>query len=97
MMFSSTEHGKLATNIPKFAPVIAAGMFFVLLLYIFLYFVLKYFFFLFANIGFFATTPEFLIDVPFDMFLPWVFTGEEIIMSARFFTHGYDSHQHVIL
>jgi len=64
MMFSSTERGNAATDIPKFAPVIAAG--------------------------FFASTPEFLIDVPFDMFLPWTFTGEEIIMSARFFTHGYD-------
>ena len=28
MMFSSTERGNAATDIPKFAPVIAAGMFY---------------------------------------------------------------------
>ena len=32
----------------------------------------------------------FLKDVPFDPFLPWIFMGEEIILSARLWTHGYD-------
>jgi len=33
---------------------------------------------------------EFLKEVPFDPFLPWVFMGEEISMSARLWTAGYD-------
>lgn len=33
---------------------------------------------------------DFLREVPFDPFLPWIFMGEEIIMSARFWTAGYD-------
>mmetsp|Transcript_35981 Transcript_35981/g.36419 ORF Transcript_35981/g.36419 Transcript_35981/m.36419 type:complete len:150 (+) Transcript_35981:46-495(+) len=28
--------------------------------------------------------------VPFDPFLPWIFMGEEIIMSTRLWTSGYD-------
>lgn len=32
----------------------------------------------------------FLREVPFDPFLPWIFMGEEIIMSARLWTSGYD-------
>lgn len=32
----------------------------------------------------------FLKEVPYDPFLPWIFMGEEIIMSARFWTFGYD-------
>ena len=33
---------------------------------------------------------DFLREVPFDPFLPWIFMGEEIIMSTRLWTHGYD-------
>jgi Glycosyltransferase (GlcNAc) len=33
---------------------------------------------------------DFLRDVPFDPFLPWIFMGEEIIMSTRLWTSGYD-------
>jgi Glycosyltransferase (GlcNAc) len=33
---------------------------------------------------------NFLRDVPFDPFLPWIFMGEEIIMSSRLWTAGYD-------
>lgn len=40
--------------------------------------------------GFFAAPSDFLKDLPFDPFLPWVFMGEEIMLSSRFFTNGYD-------
>lgn len=40
--------------------------------------------------GFFAAPSDFLRDLPFDPFLPWVFMGEEIMLSSRFFTNGYD-------
>jgi len=40
--------------------------------------------------GFFAAPSDFLRDLPFDPFLPWVFMGEEIMLSTRFFTNGYD-------
>ena len=33
---------------------------------------------------------DFLRDIPFDPFLPWIFMGEEIIMSSRLWTAGYD-------
>ena len=33
---------------------------------------------------------DFLREVPFDPFLPWIFMGEEIIMSTRLWTAGYD-------
>lgn len=33
---------------------------------------------------------NFLRDIPFDPFLPWIFMGEEIIMSSRLWTAGYD-------
>jgi hypothetical protein len=33
---------------------------------------------------------DFLREIPFDPFLPWIFMGEEIIMSTRFWTSGYD-------
>lgn len=32
----------------------------------------------------------FLHEVPFDPLLPWIFMGEEISMSARLWTSGYD-------
>jgi hypothetical protein len=36
-----------------------------------------------------ATFPRLLI-FPIKPFLPWVFMGEEIMLSTRFFTNGYD-------
>lgn len=39
--------------------------------------------------GFFFTTGQFVVDVPFDPYLPWVFMGEEILLSSRAFTNGY--------
>ncbi|KAL3778410.1 hypothetical protein HJC23_004731, partial [Cyclotella cryptica] len=40
--------------------------------------------------GFFFARAEFLVDVPFDPFLPWCFMGEEIALSLRAWTHGWD-------
>jgi hypothetical protein len=45
---------------------------------------------LFIAAGFLFTTGNFLTEVPFDPFLPYIFMGEEIIMSARAWTHGFD-------
>jgi hypothetical protein len=45
---------------------------------------------LFVAAGFFFARSEFLIDVPFDPFLPFLFMGEEIIMSTRMWTAGWD-------
>lgn len=44
----------------------------------------------FVAAGFFFTYADFLYEVPFDPFLPWIFMGEEISMSARLWTAGYD-------
>jgi len=44
----------------------------------------------FAAAGFFVGTALLLKEVPFDPYLPWIFMGEEIIMSARLWTNGYD-------
>ena len=44
----------------------------------------------FVAAGFFFCRSEFLKDVPFDPFLPWIFMGEEILLSARLFTSGWD-------
>lgn len=44
----------------------------------------------FVAAGFFFTVADFLLEVPFDPFLPWIFMGEEISMSARLWTSGYD-------
>jgi [Skp1-protein]-hydroxyproline N-acetylglucosaminyltransferase len=44
----------------------------------------------FVGAGFLIGTSLLLKEVPFDPFLPWIFMGEEIIMSTRFWTHGYD-------
>mmetsp|Transcript_112 Transcript_112/g.177 ORF Transcript_112/g.177 Transcript_112/m.177 type:complete len:165 (+) Transcript_112:3-497(+) len=49
---------------PRFAPFIAAGMFF--------------------------THGSFLGDIPFDPLMPWIFMGEEILLSLRFWTNGWD-------
>jgi [Skp1-protein]-hydroxyproline N-acetylglucosaminyltransferase len=44
----------------------------------------------FIAAGFFFAPASCLSDVPFDPFLPWIFMGEEISMSARLWTAGYD-------
>jgi len=44
----------------------------------------------FVAAGYFVAHSEFLREVPFDPFLPWIFMGEEIIMSTRLWTSGYD-------
>ena len=44
----------------------------------------------FVAAGFFFGPADFLHEVPFDPFLPWIFMGEEISMSARLWTSGYD-------
>lgn len=40
--------------------------------------------------GFFFVKGSFLEEIPYDPYLPFLFVGEEILHSARFFTHGYD-------
>jgi hypothetical protein len=40
--------------------------------------------------GMFFCEGKFLKDVPFDPELDFVFVGEELLLSARFFTHGWD-------
>ena len=44
----------------------------------------------FIAAGFFFTSSKFLIDVPFDPYLPYVFMGEEIALSIRAWTSGYN-------
>jgi len=44
----------------------------------------------FIAAGFFFARAEFLKDVPFDPFLPWCFMGEEIALSMRAWTSGWD-------
>ena len=44
----------------------------------------------FVAAGYLVAHSDFLRDVPFDPLLPWIFMGEEIILSARLWTHGYD-------
>ena len=44
----------------------------------------------FVAAGFFFCSGNFLHEVPFDPLLPWIFMGEEISMSARLWTAGYD-------
>lgn len=44
----------------------------------------------FTAAGYFVAHSQFLSEVPFDPFLPWIFMGEEIIMSTRLWTSGYD-------
>jgi hypothetical protein len=44
----------------------------------------------FVAAGFFFGPATLLQEVPFDPLLPWIFMGEEISMSARLWTHGYD-------
>jgi [Skp1-protein]-hydroxyproline N-acetylglucosaminyltransferase len=42
--------------------------------------------------GFFFARSEFLLDVPFDPYMPWIFMGEEIALSLRAWTHGWDAY-----
>jgi hypothetical protein len=44
----------------------------------------------FIAAGMLFTNGQFLVDVPFDPDLPYLFTGEEILLSARAYTNGYD-------
>lgn len=44
----------------------------------------------FTAAGYFVAHSDFLREVPFDPFLPWIFMGEEIIMSTRLWTSGFD-------
>jgi len=44
----------------------------------------------FIAAGFFFAHGEFLVDVPFDPYMPWCFMGEEIMLSMRAWTHGWD-------
>jgi hypothetical protein len=44
----------------------------------------------FVAAGFFFAPARFLLDVPFDPYLPWCFMGEEIMLSMRAWTHGWD-------
>eukprot|EP00981_Chlorochromonas_danica_P002708 scaffold537_cov180-Ochromonas_danica.AAC.13 len=44
----------------------------------------------FVAAGFFFGPSELLREVPFDPLLPWIFMGEEISLSARLWTAGYD-------
>jgi hypothetical protein len=44
----------------------------------------------FVAAGFFFTPSSWLVDVPFDPYLPWCFMGEEIMLSMRTWTAGWD-------
>lgn len=44
----------------------------------------------FIAAGFFFAPAGFLVDVPFDPYMPWCFMGEEIMLSMRAWTHGWD-------
>ena len=44
----------------------------------------------FMGAGYFIAHSSFLSDVPYDPFMPWIFMGEEISLSARLWTAGYD-------
>ena len=44
----------------------------------------------FMAAGFFFAHAEFLSDVPFDPFMPWCFMGEEIALSVRAWTSGWN-------
>lgn len=40
--------------------------------------------------GFIFANSSFLYEIPFDPYLPNLFVGEEILLSIRFWTHGWD-------
>ena len=44
----------------------------------------------FMGAGFFFAPAEFLVDVPYDPFLPYLFMGEEVALSIRAWTSGYN-------
>ncbi|KAG5508235.1 hypothetical protein JKF63_05491 [Porcisia hertigi] len=44
----------------------------------------------FAAAGFMFGDAQFMLDVPFDPFLPYLFDGEEVLYSARLWTSGWD-------
>ncbi len=44
----------------------------------------------FVAAGFFIAHGSIVDDVQFDPFLPYLFMGEEIVLSIRFWTYGYD-------
>lgn len=44
----------------------------------------------FTAAGYFIAHSGLLSEIPFDPFLPWMFMGEDIIMSTRLWTAGYD-------
>uniref|UniRef100_A0A7S2SA14 Uncharacterized protein n=1 Tax=Eucampia antarctica TaxID=49252 RepID=A0A7S2SA14_9STRA len=44
----------------------------------------------FMAAGFFFARSEFLVDVPFDPYLPWCFMGEEITLTMRAWTSGWN-------
>ena len=44
----------------------------------------------YVGAGFFAAHASFLGELPFDPYLPFVFMGEEIALTTRFFTNGWD-------
>ena len=44
----------------------------------------------FVAAGFIFAEGSFLKDIPYDSGLDYLFTGEEILLTLRFFTHGYD-------
>lgn len=44
----------------------------------------------FVAAGFFFTPSRWLVDVPFDPYMPWCFMGEEIMLSIRTWTAGWD-------
>lgn len=46
----------------------------------------------FTAAGFLFGDAAFLLDVPFDPYLDFMFDGEEILYSVRLWTHGYDSY-----
>ena len=46
----------------------------------------------FVSGGMFFAEAKFLKEVPYDPHLPYLFVGEEILHSARFYTNGWDSY-----
>jgi len=44
----------------------------------------------FVAAGYLVAHSDMLREVPFDPFLPYIFIGEEILLSARLWTSGYD-------
>ena len=44
----------------------------------------------FLGAGLIFTHGNFLRDIPYDPYLPWTFMGEEIVLSMRAWTHGWN-------